>query len=995
MGPVTARLPGIRIDTVPLPPTTGLPPMDVAVFVGFAATGPVHRPVAIEGLAQYQTVFGGDLALAFDLEQGERLYANLGPAVRSFFSNGGRRCWVIRVARTPALESAWSRVAGRAPIARETAVANRFAVPGVLALAGEGPMATLAPAQVQARSLGSWSDPLQVAAALLSARFTLTDCAAIGSPPGMRIGLRTTASLMPGDLIALGEGAGAAAARSSGAPQVFAIIERRVPLPENGSALTAVEATLCAAFEPLTVGTGSPLNSPIAPAQGMARLPGAADSGVPARIEVLNTSSGLSPVVRLHLDGTAPSASVEGHWLRWSDPDRVIWIRADRRVIQAPADGAQTTATAFEGPAWRELPAALLDPAPTQGAVLTLDLRVRNVLGDAARLSGLGLTPSHPAAWWRQVSDDRFYTPAADQSGFGPAGGATNTAPARVNEFPLSALDQETGAAVPRAWIPLGVEALFGPALGPLPQGAGALERDGLARFDAELFLDPDLALSDTATLMDQADSLRYVADERRDLFGIHAALGIADRAPDNEASLIAVPDAVQPGWMPGPRVDPPPPRPEPPVAPAHWATHRGPCARNAAHPSATAPDFGHFLDVWTRRLRPPVLEGPATPVPPGSFSLAWEASEPGATYVLEESHAADLQNAREVYRGPDLSFRVQATREGHFYYRVTAWSGDERSPASNPWAVAVRDDQWVVQTWAADTGPGAGELLRIHQGLLQLAAASGELFSVLSLPRHFRAPEAIRYAARLRAAFPGRGTADGGGWEERRALSFGALYHPWVHYTHSEAPSTATTARSALPSGLSRICPPDGLAAGVIAARAAGRGAWIAPANEPLKDLVALTPAIDPAAWLPLQEARVNLIRAQARGFVVLAADTLSEEEDWRSINVRRLFSLLRRLALRRGLSYVFEPNGDVLRRAVERGFTGVLTDLYRRGAFAGATADASFQVVTSGAINTALDRDAGRFLVELRVAPALPLRFITVRLLQRGERLTLMEAS
>ena len=88
-----------------------------------------------------------------------------------------------------------------------------------------------------------------------------------------------------------------------------------------------------------------------------------------------------------------------------------------------------------------------------------------------------------------------------------------------------------------------------------------------------------------------------------------------------------------------------------------------------------------------------------------------------------------------------------------------------------------------------------------------------------------------------------------------------------------------------------------------------------------------------------------------------------------------------------------MFEPNGDTLRRSVERGFTVLLNDMFRRGAFAGATAAESFKVVTDDTINTATDRDAGRLLVELRVAPSLPLQFLTVRLVQTGERLSIVE--
>jgi phage tail sheath protein FI len=101
----------------------------------------------------------------------------------------------------------------------------------------------------------------------------------------------------------------------------------------------------------------------------------------------------------------------------------------------------------------------------------------------------------------------------------------------------------------------------------------------------------------------------------------------------------------------------------------------------------------------------------------------------------------------------------------------------------------------------------------------------------------------------------------------------------------------------------------------------------------------------------------------------------------------------LLRRLALRRGANYVFEPNGPELRRAVEHSFGELLTDLFRRGAFAGVTPSQSFRVVTDDTINTPADDEAGRFFVELRIAPSVPMRFLALRLRQQGERLSVME--
>jgi phage tail sheath protein FI len=104
----------------------------------------------------------------------------------------------------------------------------------------------------------------------------------------------------------------------------------------------------------------------------------------------------------------------------------------------------------------------------------------------------------------------------------------------------------------------------------------------------------------------------------------------------------------------------------------------------------------------------------------------------------------------------------------------------------------------------------------------------------------------------------------------------------------------------------------------------------------------------------------------------------------DFRPINVRRLLILLRRLALSVGPNYVFEPNSTAFRRSVQRGFESLLNDMFQRGAFAGNSPTASFQVVCDTTVNKPGSVEAGNFIVELRVAPSLPMTFLTIRLVQ-----------
>jgi phage tail sheath protein FI len=123
------------------------------------------------------------------------------------------------------------------------------------------------------------------------------------------------------------------------------------------------------------------------------------------------------------------------------------------------------------------------------------------------------------------------------------------------------------------------------------------------------------------------------------------------------------------------------------------------------------------------------------------------------------------------------------------------------------------------------------------------------------------------------------------------------------------------------------------------------------------------------------------------------MSATTLSGDVDSSPVNVRRLLALLRRAAVRQGNVFAFEPNGDRLARNVQGTFTALLDGLYRRGAFAGATADASYRVVADATVNPPASVDQGRFVVELQVAPSLPLEFLTVRMVQQNGAATITE--
>jgi hypothetical protein len=998
MAVAVRRLPGIEIDVAPHAAAEALPRMDVAVLVGFASSGPLHLPVVVGSVAQYAAVFGPDAPLAWDEARGERVVAYLGSAVRAFFANGGRRCWVVRVARSLASERV--RLGAGVPLpATGLATVNRFPVAGVLEL-GEG--GAVGAALAAARSEGSWSDGLRVATALTRQGFRVEGVATdAGSPPGLVVRFRTRHGLRVADLIAFADGA----------VTLYATVDSVEPAALPASPYS-VAATVRAAFGRLGAGDSPALVE----RAGTASVAGVADSVAATLLPpgAATAAAGEPPaaaVARVRFDGALPAGVEPGQWVRWSDGGEPVWLRADAigRSAVAPGGGGPLEEVTVAGPAWREL--APFPPAAgvVSAEVLALEVEVRGE-ENAARLAGLGLSPGHPAAWWSHRSDAELYRPA-DGGGAAPAAPepAASTAPAERPRFPLCHVESVPGEeprgedevrALPLAWLPVGCEPLFGAAPGPLPQPGTALERDGLARFDASLFLDPELAGASLRDLPELADAIRFLRARPRPLLGMHAALSVGAGGVFNEATLLGVPDAVHTGWRRRPAGAAPVPLPPADEPPYHWRTHRGGClpagAAGAGDAGAAAddldePDFGVFLDRGTERLPTPVLAGPTTSIAAGAFRLTWTPSVPGAEYALEEASRPDLADAREVYRGAATEHVPLARREGVHFYRVTAHRAGERSRASGVLAVRIRREAWEALDPRADPEAQEREWLTIHRAALRLGAAGGDLFAALAMPRHFRTQEAVRYAGRLRAVRrpPGGGDAGALGFSEAHALSHGALYFPWLRADARRPGGERPPAADAVPV----LVPPDGAALGVLAARASERGAWVAPANEPIRDVVGVFPAVPRGDRQALQDAQVNLLRDDPRGFFALSADTLADHDALRPIGVRRLLTLLRRLALRRGSRWVFETNGPTLRRSVERGFEMLMTELYRRGAFAGATAAQSFRVVVDETVNTPRDADAGRLIVELRVAPSRPLAFLAVRLAQTGGRLSVTE--
>jgi hypothetical protein len=263
--------------------------------------------------------------------------------------------------------------------------------------------------------------------------------------------------------------------------------------------------------------------------------------------------------------------------------------------------------------------------------------------------------------------------------------------------------------------------------------------------------------------------------------------------------------------------------------------------------------------------------------------------------------------------------------------------------------------------------------LPQLHGAMLRFCHARRDTVALLSLPEDTEVPAALAWETALRTELARDGFGDG---FDSDGLSYGAVWHPWL--------LAADDVR----------LPPEGAIAGLIARRERGRGAWIAPANEPLAGVIDLAPNFDDDDWATLFGRGINLVRRTARDFRPITAHSLSAERSLLQISVRRLLILLRKLALARGQELVFENNDARLHEAVRAMFDSVLTGLFERGAFAGRTPAESFHVLTGADVNTPAGIDRGEFVTRILVAPSEPMEFLVVQL-SRAEDGALSAAS
>jgi hypothetical protein len=202
-----------------------------------------------------------------------------------------------------------------------------------------------------------------------------------------------------------------------------------------------------------------------------------------------------------------------------------------------------------------------------------------------------------------------------------------------------------------------------------------------------------------------------------------------------------------------------------------------------------------------------------------------------------------------------------------------------------------------------------------------------------------------------------------------------GAIYYPWLKVRVFEGAKETT---------LTKLIPPCGHVAGVYARTDHDRGVHKAPANEALEGVLDLERHLTSQDQDFLNPNRVNCIRSfPGRGIRVWGARTLSGQDDWTYINVRRIFLTAVRWIHRRMGDVAFEPNDAQLWARIERELNLYFLGLFRQGALKGSEPQAAFYVKCNATLNPREVRDLGQVVTEIGLAPSKPYEFVVVRLI------------
>jgi uncharacterized protein len=182
----------------------------------------------------------------------------------------------------------------------------------------------------------------------------------------------------------------------------------------------------------------------------------------------------------------------------------------------------------------------------------------------------------------------------------------------------------------------------------------------------------------------------------------------------------------------------------------------------------------------------------------------------------------------------------------------------------------------------------------------------------------------------------------------------------------------------------------PSGAAAGVMARIDATRGVWKAAAgtDADIRGVVGVKRRFSDLENGVMNPKGVNTIRVFPAGIVNWGARTMDGDDAFGSENkyipIRRTANHIL-LSLQRGLQWVvFQPNDEPLWAQIRLNVGAFMHDLFRQGAFQGATPRDAYFVRCDSSTTTQSDRNLGVVNILVGFAPLKPAEFVVLQLQQ-----------
>ncbi|HEX7028026.1 MAG TPA: phage tail sheath C-terminal domain-containing protein [Gammaproteobacteria bacterium] len=993
-------LPGVYFQAETPLQSPDLPRMDVAAFVGFAEKGPLDIPVAVETVKQFRDIFGEDIDLAWDAKRNRFQQSLLGGSVESFFDNGGRRCMVVRVADRDSEN----------PAVLES---RRFEIPG-LGLIDEGKSSA---GVLYARAPGSWSDTLRVAGKLNTTMLPLDFSGATGGD--YEYIFSTTAGitqlrvksipprLRRNDLLEL----------SFNDIQLKAYIFVQDFLnDEFGLKILAHEIYWLA----LPDADADPASAPelLSEAEGFARVKTLFSDGGQPDLSLKFLSMTLlawnNGVLAGRMDELAFHGEHPRFWQKLPSDNLLYGEILGGRLPDMDPEAAEFVLDTANP----RFPLAgafirLLTRERQTGELRSLPLSMKESVNAEDAAEPLPLTGSAGAMTHSQRNGlESFNAGLFIDSDLADIRQDNLRAEAEYKKIRYMELLQKRDDGVSDGSILeqelerfrlKGMHSLYFENEVSMIAAPDAVHRDwnnNPPEFSVPL---PPPQLEppeyDSAgnwievSWQEIADATGYIIEQRIEP---GAAEGVFHEVKG--VDRLALTDSESP--------------PSPVLRTYRISVSAGCRRTHTFRLYATGYDQ---RSPWSnaRKIVVPQVDfhdcNGANPAALGltlGFATGVGESEGVALSWMDEdehSRAEVLSDSFELQRALDIDF-VSAvgtvidavsgnahvdeyTSDAVVYYRIRAISNNVAGPWSN--TVYVEPERLSkLQLVERDEYRDAG-MLAVHTALMRLCASRGDVIALLGLPEHFRDNQAIFAAQALKPSLQSamglaRRFDDGSvsvpalNAGEAGAPKHAALFHPWLILSnlHAKSSDRRIANNRNLP-GLGAVC-------GRLAVEANTRGAWISAANKVFLNVLGAVSEVTASSFSLLTRQQINVLWRDSRGYFAATMDTLGTGSEFRSLSVRRLFDLLVRIIRRDGAQHVFEPNSEDFRNRIQHFWDRLLSRLYQRGALRGRTTSEAYQVITGSALNTPQTQDQGRFYVELRVAPAQPMRFIRVLLKQ-----------